>query len=359
MRLSRSWYNTRTADTQPAEEAHASHASLIDPVDPGYWPRALGLRVVIASTYFVLIPAGLLPMSTTWWMVSGGGLLLYSFAMFSVFMRWPGAKWVHMDLCPYLDALFITLAVIAVADTNYPIWIGYFLVIMSLSTFHETRYVLAYSIFAIAMFWAGIFLAHEVGRADLNVRISLVASIMAVFTALNCDVISTSNRKLRELVLDSSLTDPLTGLQNRRRFREILDSHSVPGRPLAVIMYDIDNFKSINETMGHVHADGVLVRIGNELKRCFRDADSVARYGGDEMIVLAHVETVEDAVAMSERSLEQIRSRVGIELSAGVAVYPISTDSLEDAVRAADDALGRAKRTGKARVTVAPARAAA
>jgi diguanylate cyclase (GGDEF)-like protein len=326
---------------------------MVDPVDPGYWPRSIGLRVVIAACYFVLIPLGLLPMPKAWWLVSGGGLLVYSFLMFSAFMRWPDKKWIHTNAGPYLDAIVVTVAIIAVAKPDYPIWIGYLLVIMALSTFHSTRYLLAYSLFAIAMFWGGIYIAHEFRTVAIDWRISGVASIMYVFTALNCDVISTSTGKLREMVVTASQTDPLTGLQNRRRFQEILSSHDGPTSTLAVIMIDIDNFKQINEELGHVHADGVLVRICGELQRSFRGADSVARYGGDEFVVLAHVETAEDAISMSERCLEQVRSRVGINLSAGVAIFPLHASMLDDAVREADRALGRAKRGGKNRVVLA------
>lgn len=334
--------------------SHATHLPLVDVVDPGYWPRSIGLRVVIAAAYFMLIPMELLPMSTGWWLVSGGGLLLYSFLMFSIFMRWPDAKWIHRDVGPYTDAFFITLALVAVAEPDYPIWVGYFLVIMALSTFHSTRYVIAYSLFSVAMLWIGVLVTDALGRGAIDPRITGVASIMAIFTAMNCDVISTSTRKLREMVLEASMTDPLTGLQNRRRFREILDSHSGPTRPLAVIMYDVDNFKQINETKGHVHADKVLISIGDELRKCFRDADAVARYGGDELIVLAHVDSTQDAVAMGQRSLDQVLAATGINLSAGVAVYPITTESLDDAVNCADQALGQAKRDGKARVHLSP-----
>lgn len=333
-----------------ADNLHAQHNTMIDPVDPSYWPRAIGLRVVIAACYFVLIPAGLLPMSTTWWLASGGGLLLYSFVMFSALMRWPTKKWIHTDLGPYADAVFITLAVIAVAQPDYPIWIGYLLVIMSLSTFHNTRYLLAYSLFAIAMFWTGIFIGNELQAVAVDWRISSIASIMFVFTASNCEVISSSTGKLREMVITASQTDPLTGLQNRRRFQEILYSHDGPTRPLAVIMFDIDDFKQFNEDLGHVHADGLLVRVCAELARSFRGADSVARYGGDEFVVLAHVESVGDAVKMGERCLDQVRSRVGVNLSAGVSVFPLHASTLDGAVRAADHALGRAKRAGKHRV---------
>jgi diguanylate cyclase (GGDEF)-like protein len=340
------------ADVQP----RVVSARDVEPVDPGYWPRAIGLRVVICATYFMMIPTGLTPMSFPWWMASGGGLLVYSLIMLAIYLHWPQKTWIHSDLTPYSDVLLVTLAIVAVAEPELPIWIGYVLIIMSLSALHTTKYLLAYSFFAMIMFWVAVDLSQLLGRAELNTQIATVASILFVFTAMNCDVIATSNRKLREMVLHASRTDPLTGLQNRRRFREVLDAHAGGERSLAVIMYDVDNFKSINEEKGHVHADGVLVAIAEELRRCFRDADAVARYGGDEIIVLAQVEAPDDAVVLAERSLERVWDAAAINLSAGVAVFPLCAPSLDETVRAADEALGRAKRSGKARVDVAPAR---
>jgi diguanylate cyclase (GGDEF)-like protein len=203
------------------------------------------------------------------------------------------------------------------------------------------------------MLYAAAGTLHLVERADVPWRITMIVSIMAVFTALNCDVIATSNRTLRARVRKASLTDPLTGLDNRRRFREVLDAHTEGNAPLAVLMYDLDNFKEINEEHGHVYADSVLTSVAAEMRACFRDADTVARYGGDELIVLAHVAGIDDAISMAERSLVRVRSQVGVNMSAGVAVYPLTAPSLDAAVKDADDALGRAKHSGKARVAAA------
>jgi diguanylate cyclase (GGDEF)-like protein len=339
-----------------ASGGHRAQDDLQDVVAPGYWPRALGLRVIIAASYFVLIPAGLLPMSTTWWLVSGGGLLLYSILVFGYYLRQPNDLALHKDITPFSDAAFVTLAIVALARLDQPIWIGYMLIITSLSTFHSTRYLLLFSLCIIVMLWTAAIVLDATGRQELPWRLTIVVSIMAVFTAINCDTITTSHRKLRNMVREAALTDPLTGLDNRRRFRQVLDSHDLPeARPLAVLMYDVDNFKQINEERGHVAADVVLVQVAQELKASFRDADTIARYGGDELIVLAHVATLADAIAMGERSLEQIEAQVGITLSAGVSVYPVTAPTLEAAVRQADDALGRAKHTGKARVVSAAA----
>jgi diguanylate cyclase (GGDEF)-like protein len=341
-------------------ETHAPHATLAVAVDPSYWPRALGLRVVIAVSYVVLIPVGLLPMSTPWWLISGGGILIYSIAAFTYHLRRPDRTWVHKTASPYIDTLIVTLATVALARPSYPIWIGYLLIVSSLSAVQTTRYVVLFAFWAVAAYWAGIIVLDVTGRADPSWQIATVVSIMLMFTAMNSEVISTSNRRLQQLVLHASLTDPLTGLANRRRFREILDSHHTPdARPLAVLMYDVDDFKAINEEFGHVHADRVLVEICDALRAVMRDADVVARYGGDELVVLAHVTSVDEAAAIGERSLAHIRSTTSMELSLGVAVYPITASTIDEAVEAADHALGQAKRSGKARAVVATIRTAA
>jgi hypothetical protein len=269
-----------TAGAAAASEAHTLHAAGEPSVAPGYWSRSLGLRFAIAASYVILIPAGLLPMSTVWWVASGWSLLAYSAAMLAIYL-WRGpVLLLHRNLAPFADTFFVTLAIVALARPDYPIWMGYVMIISALSVFHSTRYLVTFSLVTIAAYWASLVVLDAAGRGDVSWQIAVVVSIMAAFTAFNSDVIATSNRKLHDLVQKSALT----GLDNRRRFRQILDSHEVPEScPLAVLMYDIDNFKQLNESRGHVHADTVLVRVAEELSAIFRGADTVARYGGDEL----------------------------------------------------------------------------
>jgi diguanylate cyclase (GGDEF)-like protein len=333
---------------------HATTEPFREAVDPGYWPRAIGLRMIIAACYAILVPWGLLPMSNLWFAISGGILFGYSLAMCLIYMRF-GLLKVYQLVSPYIDTIVVTLAIIALARPEYPIWMGYFLIIPSLSNFHSTKYVLAFSVWSLANCLVGFAILDTVGRADVSWPMATIIAMMAIFTALNGDIIGTSNRKLRALVRQASLTDPLTGLANRRMFREVLDAHMAEMRPLAVLMYDVDDFKQINETRGHVEADGVLIAIADELRSCFRDADVVARYGGDEIIALAPVGSLDEAVALGQRSLTQVREACGVSMSVGVAVFPLTATSLDAAVTAADAALGEAKHTGKARVAVARA----
>jgi diguanylate cyclase (GGDEF)-like protein len=346
---------------QPIPTAHANHESARHHadhqiVDGGYWPRAIGLRVVISFTYLVMPVTGVISMSRMWWFLSCWSVFVYATVVFAIFLRCGVVRWLHRDLSPILDTFMVTLAIVAVAQPEFPIWLGYFLIIASLSVFHTTRYIVAFSLWCIAQLWVCNYVGIELARDGSSWQVLTGISFLMMFSALNGDVIATSNRKLRDLVMQASMTDPLTGLDNRRRFREILDAHGhVVERPLAVLMYDLDNFKALNEEQGHVYADGVLVGIAGELRGVFREADTIARYGGDELIVLAHVDSVRDAVKMAERSLARVIDNLAVTMSVGIGVYGITAGSLDAAVAEADAALGRAKRAGKARVAAAVA----
>jgi diguanylate cyclase (GGDEF)-like protein len=337
----------------PAHVSHAPRERLHEAAAPGFWSRTLRLRVIIAAAYVALVPAGLLPMSTTWWIVSAWGLLLYSVAAYVHFQR-RGASRLDTDVTPFVDTAFVTLAIVAVAQPEYPIWMGYVLTVPTLANFHGTRFVVTFSLWCGAACFMAFGVLELTDRVDVSWPLAIILSIMTTFASLEADTVADSNRRLRAQVRAASLTDPLTGLANRRRFREVLECHDErEPAPLAVLMYDLDNFKQINETYGHLYADGVLVQVADELRACFRDADTIARYGGDEMVVLAHVRSVEEATEIARRSLRRVAQRTGVHMSCGVSVYPLTAGSLDAALIEADLALGRSKRGGKARVTAA------
>jgi diguanylate cyclase (GGDEF)-like protein len=328
---------------------HDLREGLHEAAAPGFWDQALALRILIAAVYVSLVPIGVLPMAAAWWIASAWSLLLYAVAVY-VSYRVMGVSRLLTDVAPFIDIAFVTLAIIAVARPEYPIWMGYVLTVPTTANFHGTRYVIAFSVLCGALCF-GAFAALEFSsRIAVDWPLAVVLVFMTTFASMEADTVAASNRRLRARVREASLTDPLTGLANRRRFREVLECHDGPQEvPLAVLMYDLDDFKQINESRGHLHADGVLVRVAGELERCFREADTVARYGGDELIVLAHVGSIEDALSLAQRSVRHVQEEVGVTLSCGVAVYPLSAASLEAALIEADQALGRAKRAGKAR----------
>jgi len=178
--------------------------------------------------------------------------------------------------------------------------------------------------------------------------------------------LSMANLKLRETLRLQSIRDPLTGLFNRRYMEESLDRElsraDRSGKPLAVLMLDLDHFKKFNDSFGHDAGDTLLTSVGNYLRANTRSSDIVCRYGGEEMVVILPDASEENAVKRAEalrtgiRTLE-VHSRgeaIGqVTTSIGLAVYPTHASTGPDILKAADIALYEAKHTGRDRVVVA------
>lgn len=163
-----------------------------------------------------------------------------------------------------------------------------------------------------------------------------------------------------------SITDPLTGLLNRRYFQERISEEIERSRrhhlPLSLIMLDVDDFKSVNDTLGHLVGDEVLKIAARCLRNCIRTIDVASRYGGEEFTVILPQTTKADAQTIAERICAEIYrldlpftkadQKLVLSVSLGLATYPEDAESLEDLIRNADIALFAAKSQGKNRVIV-------
>jgi diguanylate cyclase (GGDEF)-like protein len=181
---------------------------------------------------------------------------------------------------------------------------------------------------------------------------------------------SIENIALHELVAEQAVTDELTGLSNPRFFRELIAKESARaerfGHELSLIMIDIDDFKQVNDTYGHLQGDKVLRMVGRVLQIESRGVDEPARYGGEEFAVVLPETGLEGALDLAKRVRARIESErvprsggggaVSITASIGVASLPGSADRGEGLIAAADAALYDAKQAGKNRVAtgVAP-----
>ncbi len=167
-------------------------------------------------------------------------------------------------------------------------------------------------------------------------------------------------RASREELERLSVTDPLTGLNNRRRMMEMLENEVRRSRrlkhPFAVLMADVDHFKQFNDAHGHPAGDEALKRVAAILQESTRDVDFVARYGGEEFFVLMPELTAQGAADVVDRIRQRIGSEPGlagtVTLSCGVAEFPAHGDSGTELIKVADDALYQAKRDGRDRVVV-------
>jgi len=167
-----------------------------------------------------------------------------------------------------------------------------------------------------------------------------------------------ANRRLSEL----ATTDELTGLWNRRWFIHMLE-HEVQrsrryGTSIALVMFDIDHFKTVNDTLGHAFGDLVLADLAHVLRAEGRATDVVARYGGEEFMILMPDTAMAEAVTAAERIRRKVADKefsggkdsVRVTVSAGVgAAEAMATVAPEILTRLADEALYDAKRSGRNR----------
>lgn len=172
----------------------------------------------------------------------------------------------------------------------------------------------------------------------------------------------------RDALKEQATHDPLTGLWNRGAIMEILGNELNRGLregiPLAVVMADIDHFKLVNDSYGHLAGDAVLREVSRRLRTSVRPYDSVGRFGGEEFLVvfsgyknlpsLNQAERLREAVAATPVSIKN--AAIPVALSLGVATWESGGGaSLEQLLASADAALYCAKQHGRNRVEVAPA----
>ena len=153
-------------------------------------------------------------------------------------------------------------------------------------------------------------------------------------------------------------TDPLTGLPNRLMLGERV-GHAISHAPrggigFAVLFLDLDRFKSINDSLGHLFGDRVLQEVAARLGRCLRSSDTLCRLGGDEFVIHLHNAGRDAADGMAQRIIDAIGQPVQVgdlqfsmSCSIGIALYPQDGQSLDELVRSADTAMYQVKERGK------------
>lgn len=168
-------------------------------------------------------------------------------------------------------------------------------------------------------------------------------------------------KRLEELVYN----DPLTGLYNRQllniRLSEELARSRRHVRPLALLLVDIDHFKRINDTYGHLVGDEMLIAITSLIAKHIREVDCLARFGGEEFIILAPdmtetnarqqlAERIRSAVANEQFNISPAKQNLHITISVGLALYPTDAKNERELIAAADQALYAAKYSGRNQV---------
>lgn len=222
--------------------------------------------------------------------------------------------------------------------------------------------------------WALISIIRAVRIAasgfDFEVAASMMAPSMLVGTfMLTCHALGLVwlivGRMQEHLVIQAA-TDPLTGALNRRALQVRLDQErarvQVDGGSFALVTFDLDHFKLLNDTHGHAAGDATLIGVVTSARQLLRPIDAIARLGGEEFCLLLPDMTGDRAMVVAERLRLLLREldiqdgsggRVDVAASFGVAWYGLHGDDWPSLLKAADSALYRAKHNGRNRVEVA------
>ena len=174
--------------------------------------------------------------------------------------------------------------------------------------------------------------------------------------------VAISNASLHQQISRKAYSDTVTGLPNRRALDERLEKELQmsrrSGQSFAIIMMDLDGFKAVNDTYGHTLGDQVLRVFFNYMAQGMRTTDFLARYGGDELTLIMSQTNLASAVLVGEKITEKMKKfffkapddkRITLGISGGIAVYPTHGHTAAELLRAADEALYRAKRHERGR----------
>ena len=204
--------------------------------------------------------------------------------------------------------------------------------------------------------------ALQAGAADFIVKpVRLPELAMRIRQAREMRALADAKARLVAELEQLAVKDDLTGLFNYRHFQAQLNSEvqrvARYGRPLALILLDVDHFKEINDAQGHEAGNQVLVGIANALRQSVRTTDSVYRYGGEEFAILLPETPGPPARGVAERARQAVEKSVlaperRVTISAGMAEYR-PPERGEELLRRADAALYVAKREGRNRVATA------
>src|SRR6266446_3355420 len=210
----------------------------------------------------------------------------------------------------------------------------------------------------------GVFFLRTTGddppltRADAQFAETVIkTAVSAIEKAYDFESAVSDKQRLEKL----ASTDALTGCMNRRALAEALAGELDRARryslALTVLLADLDRFKSINDTRGHIAGDSVLRQVGDLLRREARSVDLVARYGGEEFVVVMPETTTQGAATFAERVRSRVQNRdfadpgddpVRVTISIGLAMFPDDrVHSADSFVSLADQALYRAKNEGR------------
>lgn len=273
------------------------------------------------------------------------------------------------DVLFYIDIVFILTIVYVFGGIKSDIYFILFFVLCYFGTLTEFRNLLYFSLFMFAAYSMICIYSDLAANVQIDFLFLLQRSLMFVFCTFGVFLVVKELKKYDELHKKEFVlarTDKLTGLYNRhnleKRLNEDVMQARLTGKPINILIFDLDNFKKFNDSYGHVAGDKLLTLFSDIIRQGIRKSDVAIRYGGEEFLIIIKDLELDVAQKVADRirgELENQKIYVGkdedrqkVTVSCGVAQYPKHSLDIKKVIELADKALYIAKNTGKNKVVV-------
>jgi diguanylate cyclase (GGDEF)-like protein len=247
-------------------------------------------------------------------------------------------------LWSFLDVALVAVIVAADGGGASPFAAVFFIPLVFAALFYPLRSFVAVAA-VIVFVYVG---AATIGDTTPDTTYIAFISVALATVAVMCAWLAQNHDRNRALLNTVSRTDPLTNCLNRRGFEERVEAELSAGvrsgRPLTLMLIDLDCFKAVNDRLGHAAGDELLCWVADGIERSVRSMDTTARLGGDEFAVLIPETAKSEAGAVVDRIGVALANR--IEVTVGLASFPEDGTDLEELYRAADRDLYQHKREG-------------
>lgn len=272
---------------------------------------------------------------------------------FADFMKNHVLKYKYYNLT--LDLAFITVVMLITGGSASFCWPFYMAVAVAFAFNQKDYSGLAGALISVVFYLSAIYYSEGSLR---NVPLDFVAALFLVTPLITLLIYKDKKAAFRITTVDT-----LTKAYNLGYFRECLERavkcHEITAEPVSLLFIDVDNFKTVNDTYGHMRGDQVLKAVGQAILLAIRKQDMVFRYGGDEFAVILQNSSREEALQVAERISKNVKRSVDglttfmkVTVSVGVAVLDEDFTDKRMLLEAADKALYEAKRQGKNRVAI-------
>lgn len=260
----------------------------------------------------------------------------------------------------YIDVLLITFIIATQNGLRSDLYFFYFIAITyhgAKGGFKATIQALLLSLFTYTIAVLGYTPEHLFSWGRFFIRFSGLPFITLAIYEMNQEI-RKSHFRLRE-AMEMACTDPLTSLPNRlnlkKRFETMIHEYIESGQPFAIILFDIDNFKKINDLYGHPFGDRVLQALSEILKEHTAEHDFACRFGGEEFLLLLGHCNLAEAYERADQIRQELAAHVidghRVTLSGGLVSYH-HEGSIIDNINYADEAMYMAKASGKNKIVI-------